>query len=68
MRTFRFIRLWILPILSLIATYFLPLNSYALWFIWAVTFVGVCDGGSHAMGVVRPAFWVGIHIFLIVLH
>lgn len=68
MRLFRVIRFWAIPLVSLIATFCFPIDSWFLWLLWAVAFLGVCEGGTSTASVLRPAVWVGIHSLPIVIQ
>lgn len=59
------IRFLVVPLLSLAATALLPISSPFLWIIWGVAFISVCGGGTSTVAMIRPAFWVGLHVALI---
>lgn len=63
----RIIRFWVIPLISLIATFLVPANTCWLWLLWGIAFVSTieCSCSSWAMG--RPAFWVGLHLLPIFL-
>lgn len=63
----RIARFFIIPIISLIATYFCPITSPYLWGLWAVTFISVCDWDCSSWAMARPAFWTGLHVTLLLL-
>lgn len=64
-KAFRIIRFLIVPLLSLVATFLIPISSPILLLIWGIAFVAVCEGGPSTAGLVRPAFWIGLHILLV---
>lgn len=63
----RFIRFWVIPLISLIVTFFVPASNHWLWLLWGIAFVSTieCSCSSWSMG--RPAFWVGLHLLPIFL-
>lgn len=60
-------RFWLLPVLSLVATFFVPISTPALWLLWGITFVALCEQSCSAWSMGRPAFWVGLHMIPIFL-
>lgn len=64
LRTIRFI---VIPIFSLVCTFFFPITSPYLWALWVVAFISVCEWDCSTWAMARPAFWAGLHILFALL-
>lgn len=64
------IRFWIIPLVSVAATA-LCLYYAVAWYwmlpVWIGAFAAVCEGGPSQAAMMRPGFWVGIHLTVYVL-
>ena len=67
-KTLHILRFWLIPLISLVCTFFLPIGSPILLGMWIIAFLAVCEGGPSTAGVIRPAFWVGLHILPIIIQ
>lgn len=63
----RFIRFWVIPLISLIVTFFVPTSNPWLWLLWGVAFISTTEVSCSSWAMGRPTFWVGLHLLPIFL-